>query len=208
MLKFAHENRIPVNLTFPKFCELAGKACSYCGDQKTPGYECNSIWMAYGKRVFDDDAVTVCWPCRRLMGDKPKARIDQILKIAKFISATLPPDPHEEPYEPRDATKANCGKIYKLSVGDKVYIGQTTRSVWSRIQSHIKAALAQTENGNYANNYPVQVAIREGSSISFEVLEDDVPYLKLNERERYYVQKYDTLVSGLNFAMPEEKKVD
>ena len=77
------------------------------------------------------------------------------------------------------------------------YIGRTGKSLELRKEEHRKEA---TMIGTYKMFYN---AIRKYGWDSFEwsVLEDDVPYNKIKERERYWIDYYDTEQHGYNMTI-------
>lgn len=91
-------------------------------------------------------------------------------------------------------TAKPCG-IYKITslASGKVYIGQSVDCA-TRFSDHIKAGLAYVPTSNKL----YQAMHKEGvENFLFELLEE-VPREKLNEREVYWIEFYDTKNSGLN----------
>lgn len=91
---------------------------------------------------------------------------------------------------------AICG-IYKIEnlINGKCYIGQSI-DIKSRWRQH-KSTIFNSQNKNY--EFPIYKAIRKYSlnNFSFEILEEcDVSFL--NEREKYWIQKYDSYRNGYN----------
>ena len=87
-----------------------------------------------------------------------------------------------------------CGiyKITSITTG-KVYIGQSV-DCRSRLRDHIKAALV---NGNKTNLLYSAMSKEEPENFTFEILEE-VPRPQLNEREKYYIDFYQTVKFGMN----------
>lgn len=87
-----------------------------------------------------------------------------------------------------------CGiyKITSITTG-RVYIGQSVdcRSRW---RDHIKAALV---NGNKTNLLYSAMSKEGPENFTFEILEE-VPRPQLNEREKYYIDFYQTVKFGMN----------
>ena len=87
-----------------------------------------------------------------------------------------------------------CGiyKITSITTG-RVYIGQSVdcRSRW---RDHIKAALV---NGNKTNLLYSTMSKEGPENFTFEILEE-VPRPQLNEREKYYIDFYQTVKFGMN----------
>lgn len=79
-------------------------------------------------------------------------------------------------------------KIYKIAndINDKIYVGQTTKSIDERIKRHL----------NDKRGYALHNAIKKygWEHFSVEVLEDNIPLENLNEREVYWTEKLNALV--------------
>ena len=89
------------------------------------------------------------------------------------------------------------GLIYMAtSPSGKSYIGQTTKTLQERIKSHVKSAKQDSP-------YAFHNAIRKYGieNISFTILEDGILDTDLNEREKYYIQKYKTYEEGYNLTI-------
>ena len=88
------------------------------------------------------------------------------------------------------------GTIYiiKNIINDKVYIGQTTTDLKTRFNQHTKKS---TISNRF---YKLHNAIRKYGKDKFyiESLETDIPLDKLDKREIYYIEKYNSLISGYN----------
>lgn len=91
---------------------------------------------------------------------------------------------------------SRTGSIYiiKNKCNDKVYIGQTTQSIEERFKQHLKPS--QIKRCKYKlyrafDKYGVE-------NFYCEPLEENVPYEKLDEREIYYIEKYDSFHNGYN----------
>lgn len=86
------------------------------------------------------------------------------------------------------------GIIYKVTAPDgKIYVGQTIRSLRLRWQFHCYEA-------SYGGERSLCQSIREHGIESFVVEQiEEVPEDQLNDRERYFIQKFDCLwPKGLN----------
>lgn len=87
------------------------------------------------------------------------------------------------------------GRIYiiKNTINDKVYIGQTLMSLEERLKQHINHSKSK-------NHYKLYQAMDEIGKDKFyiELLEDDVPINKLDEREIYWINFYNSCVNGYN----------
>ena len=93
------------------------------------------------------------------------------------------------------------GLIYmRISPTGGKYIGQTTNNEKERWREHVKEA-AQNNSNSLLNQ-----AIRKygGDNFSVKILEDNIPQEKLNEREKYWINKYQTYylnnVNGYNMT--------
>lgn len=88
------------------------------------------------------------------------------------------------------------GSIYiiKNTCNEKVYIGQTTQSVEERFKQHLKPSQIKR------CRYKLYRAMEKYGKDNFyvETLESDIPYDKLDEREIYYIEKYDSFRNGYN----------
>ena len=92
------------------------------------------------------------------------------------------------------------GLIYKLtSPSGKSYIGQTSVNFSVRFSQHKRAA-------RDGSTCPIHNALRKYGAENFfiEILEEDIPENLLNEREQYYIQKYDTYNNGYNATIGGE----
>ena len=89
------------------------------------------------------------------------------------------------------------GSIYIIrnTVNDKVYVGQTTMSVHQRFMCHMKPSTLKQKR-----NYKLYNAVQKyGKEVFYvETLEEKVPIDRINEREIYYISKFDSYNSGYN----------
>ena len=87
--------------------------------------------------------------------------------------------------------------IYKITndVNSKLYIGQTTQSLNSRIQSHRNSFVSGVDTHLYR-------AMRKygWDKFHFEVIAEVSNQETLDELEAYYISKYDTIQNGYNMA--------
>lgn len=90
--------------------------------------------------------------------------------------------------------RLGCIYIIKNIINDKVYIGQTSIGVANRWKQHIKPSNIKK------NNYALYRAMTKYGVENFyyEILEDGIPIDKLDEKEIYYIQKYDSYKNGYN----------
>lgn len=88
------------------------------------------------------------------------------------------------------------GKIYKIvnDVNSKIYIGKTTRSLQTRFEEHIK------NTSNYKS--AISAAIQKYGEKHFQIqlIEDNIPDEQLNQKERYWINFYDSYRKGYNLT--------
>ena len=100
---------------------------------------------------------------------------------------------------------SRTGTIYIIrnKCNDKVYIGQTTQSVDERFKQHLKPSEHKRHGG-----YKIYRAMNKYGSENFyyEILEDNIPYELLDEREVYYIEKFDSFNNGYNSTPGGDKK--
>ena len=90
------------------------------------------------------------------------------------------------------------GYIYKIvnDINEKIYIGQTTRTIQERWKEHIKESL-----GTRAN-HPIYRAMRKYGNEHFQIhLIEEVDNNQLDEREEYWIKYYDTYCNGYNATL-------
>lgn len=84
------------------------------------------------------------------------------------------------------------GFIYKVTnnINGKVYIGKTVETAEIRFEEHLREAYSQKQW-----NRPFHLALTKygKENFSLEVLEE-VPFEKLNEKEIYYIKKYNSYI--------------
>lgn len=89
------------------------------------------------------------------------------------------------------------GYIYKISTtkSNKVYIGQTTKSVQERFQVHIGAHNSQSKKTLH-----LYLAMQKYGLETFSVEQIDTANSQeeLNEKERYWINYYDSIKNGYN----------
>lgn len=86
------------------------------------------------------------------------------------------------------------GLIYKIynDINDKLYIGQTQQTLIRRWQEHLCDS-KKTDTHLYR-------AMRKYGTEHFmiEIIEKDIPPTQLDEREKYWIQFYDSYINGYN----------
>lgn len=87
------------------------------------------------------------------------------------------------------------GTIYKIvnNINNKVYIGQTTRTINIRFKEHIKAAYTK-------HNFKLSKAIRKYNEENFkiEIIVSNVPILFIDSFEKYWINYYNSYKIGYN----------
>ena len=88
------------------------------------------------------------------------------------------------------------GKIYKIvnDVNSKIYIGKTTRSLQTRFEEHVK-------NTSHCKSV-ISAAIQKYGKKHFQIqlIEDNIPDEQLNQKERYWINFYDSYRKGYNLT--------
>lgn len=95
------------------------------------------------------------------------------------------------------------GNIYKITnkTNNKVYIGQTARSINERFGEHLRDAF------NRGSEQPLYRAIRKYGKDNFEVeLVESCHVSQIAEREAYWVEQYDSYNSGYNATLGGDGK--
>ena len=95
------------------------------------------------------------------------------------------------------------GYIYKITnkTNNKNYIGQTSRSINERFGEHLRDAY------NRNSEQPIYRAIRKYGKENFSVeLLEECNIADIDEREIYYINKYDTYNNGYNATLGGEGK--
>ena len=91
----------------------------------------------------------------------------------------------------------NKSTIYSIKnkINGKHYVGQTTRSVKRRMSEHLSL-----RNSKKHFHYPLYKDMRKYGVNNFlhEILEEEVAYVDIAERETYYINKLDSINNGYN----------
>lgn len=89
------------------------------------------------------------------------------------------------------------GSIYiiKNTINNKVYIGQTVQEVSERFKQHLKPCVMKTRG-----SYKIYNAINKYGKENFfvETLETNIPQNELDQKEIYYIDKYNSYKDGYN----------
>lgn len=95
----------------------------------------------------------------------------------------------------------NKGYIYKITnkINGKMYVGQTKNSIKTRFYDHKRNSKDPNKPNYY---YPLYKAFRKYGIENFEIEELECCDISLlNERETYYIEKYDTYNNGYNCTL-------
>lgn len=88
--------------------------------------------------------------------------------------------------------------VYKITnkINQKSYIG-STNNFERRMMEHKQASISSS---NPSYNYPLQKSMRKYGldNFSFEIIESNIPEDKIAEREKYYINFYNTLTNTGN----------
>lgn len=91
-----------------------------------------------------------------------------------------------------DENITGCIYMYTNKLNNKKYIGQTICKLNKRHHEHL-----------YRDDSYIDRALRKYGEENFilEVIEDNIPKKMLNDKERYYIEKYDTYNNGYNLTL-------
>ena len=94
------------------------------------------------------------------------------------------------------------GTIYSIvcKVNGKRYIGQTVKSVSERWRGHLQESKSKSHRPLYRalNKYGQ-------SMFTIRAIENDIPLAQLSERERYWIEQFDTFNNGYNLTTGGEE---
>jgi group I intron endonuclease len=97
-----------------------------------------------------------------------------------------------------ELVKSEFGKIYKIinTINSRVYIGQTTRTLAYRFSRH------KYDSSHPGRRSVIGSAINKHGMENFSIIEIDIAFSKneLDEKEIYYIQKYDSIKNGYNVS--------
>ena len=95
--------------------------------------------------------------------------------------------------------------IYKLEnqINHKIYIGMTIREPQIRFEEHKRKAF---DKNYYGYNYPIYQAIRKYgiNNFSFEIIYSTEDEKEIFDKEKYYIQFYDSVNKGYNISLGGE----
>lgn len=95
----------------------------------------------------------------------------------------------------------SIGYIYKIEniINKKVYIGLTNRSIKERFSEHLYDSYNKKSR---SYNYHLHCAIRKYGIENFSIIElEECPIEKLQEREKYWIQYFDSYNNGYNMTL-------
>lgn len=88
--------------------------------------------------------------------------------------------------------------IYKItnSINDKVYIGKTSLTIQKRFQQHIRDSKKYLDRPLYKafNKYGIE-------NFKIEEIETNIPDVKINEKEQFYIKKFNSYHNGYNATL-------
>lgn len=93
------------------------------------------------------------------------------------------------------------GNIYKVEnkLNGNIYIGQTIRTINTRWRDHVRAAQTRSHKDYHL---PLHNAIRLYGEDNFTVtLIEECPNELLNEKEKYWIEYYDSYKNGYNASL-------
>lgn len=91
------------------------------------------------------------------------------------------------------------GRIYMVTdkILNRSYIGQTLSSLDIRMKNHFKQAFNKLSSG-YNDHFHKMIRILGKENFTFKTLEENIIENELNEKEKYYIEKYNTFEMGYN----------
>lgn len=94
------------------------------------------------------------------------------------------------------------GFIYKVTnnLNQKVYIGKTSETVQKRFKEHLNECQTQKSYGRPFHQALIKYGVE---NFSIEILEE-APIDELNEKEKFYIKKYDSYFNGYNATLGGE----
>lgn len=149
---------------------------------------------------------TVIFLARQRATGKKVIRIDLFSAIEDGFKIALSDDEKDSIYNRVEHDEQNrcgieksemyrSGTIYLIenTINGKRYVGQTVRPVNVRISTHFSSAENRPEDD--AHNSLLHKAIRKYGRESFQcsVVEANVPVDELDEKERFYIEKYQSM---------------
>lgn len=92
------------------------------------------------------------------------------------------------------------GLIYKITnkINNCVYIGKTIRNLEVRIAEHKRDSLKYS-----GQNIALYNAVQKygWDNFTIEIVEDNIPQEKIDEKEQYYIDKYNSYIEGYNCTL-------
>lgn len=86
--EYAKDKGIPFLIDLASFEAVCCQPCTFCGGY-TPKYEGNAVTLESRKVGFvTDNLKPMCWPCKNILGNYPRARLEQVCTIAKHVNGT------------------------------------------------------------------------------------------------------------------------
>lgn len=99
---------------------------------------------------------------------------------------------------------SRIGTIYIIAneVNSKVYIGQTIQGIKNRFEQH---RINSTKNN--CNKFYSAIRNIGIDRFNIHILEDGIKLKELNNKEKYYINKYNSIQNGYNTLMPDSRKI-
>ncbi|WP_088041536.1 GIY-YIG nuclease family protein [Bacillus sp. EAC] len=96
------------------------------------------------------------------------------------------------------------GIIYRATntVNGKMYIGQTVKTLQVRMVNHRSDAMGKVSKSNY--HFHRAIRRYEFEAFEWEVIDEADNYEDLNEKEKYWIDYYDTFNNGYNMTVGGE----
>ena len=90
--------------------------------------------------------------------------------------------------------------IYKFTnkITGQSYIGKTIRKFQDRYNEHKRDCQTYLANNKTTSPFYNAIGIYGWDNFSLEIVEDNIPNEKINEKEQYYIALYDTHQNGYN----------
>ena len=93
-------------------------------------------------------------------------------------------------------------KIYMIKniINNKMYIGQTVNSLEERFKQHCNKI------GKRKSKFYKALEKYGKDNFIISLIEDKIPYEQINQKEKYYIQKYNTVKAGYNTSPGGDSK--
>lgn len=87
------------------------------------------------------------------------------------------------------------GKVYIIRnrINDKVYVGQTTRTIQARFAEHMNP-----KNQSHGDKFHNAIFQHGAENFYIELLQDNIPEDLLDDAERYWIAEFNSFYNGYN----------